>query len=209
MTTLKRQMAAYFRERATRLRYAENAGACPVDRALAHTMGFPYALYSQGGIAFPYLSPLDREPHPTLMRIRYLGELPRDDDGKPIRYTQPKGSGVEAFFDANIDWIEVMRDSSIRIAITEGEVKALYMNQHREALGNIATIALGGVWNFRDKESGDLTAWLRMIRASRSERGGKFIIAFDSDMAESPDIQAAAAKLAELLNIEVRGVAWK
>ena len=200
----QQRMAAYVEERDIDIKYAEGAGLRAVDAEMAERMGFPYANRSQGGVVSPYLHPLTRKPHDSLMRIRYLGELPRDNNGEPIRYTQPKQSGVEAFFDANVDWLEVMRDANMRIAITEGEAKALYMNQHRRALGAV-TIGLGGVWNFRDKETGDLTPWLRMVRASRSISGGDYIIAFDSDMATNSDIQRAAAKLAELLGVEVQG----
>jgi hypothetical protein len=200
MTNPEQLMAEYLDERGISLKYAKQAGQKAVDAEMAERMGFPYARRSQAGVVSPYLHPLTRKPHDTLMRIRYLGELPLDSNGEPIRYAQPKLSGVEAFFDANIDWLEVMRDASIGIAITEGEAKALYMNQHRKALGAV-TIGLGGVWNFRDKGTGDLTPWLRMIRAARSWSGGDYIIAFDSDMATNSDIQHAAAKLAELLGL--------
>jgi Domain of unknown function (DUF3854) len=200
MTNPEQLMAEYLDERGISLKYAKQAGLKAVDAEMAERMGFPYARRSQAGVVSPYLHPLTRKPHDTLMRIRYLGELPLDSNGEPIRYAQPKLSGVEAFFDANIDWLEVMRDASIGIAITEGEAKALYMNQHRKALGAV-TIGLGGVWNFRDKGTGDLTPWLRMIRAARSWSGGDYIIAFDSDMATNSDIQHAAAKLAELLGL--------
>jgi hypothetical protein len=204
MTNPEQLMTEYLKERGISLKYAKQAGLKAVDAERAERMGFPYADRSQGGVVFPYLHPLTREPHDTLMRIRYLGKLPRDNHGEPIRYTQPKQSGVEAFFDANVDWLEAMRDASTPIVITEGEAKALYMNQHRRALG-VVTIGLGGVWNFRDKETGDLTPWLRMVRAARSWSGGDYIIMFDSDMATNQDIQCAAAKLAELLGIEVPG----
>ena len=207
MTSHEQMMVNYLRKGGIALEYAKAAGLRAVDANTARSMGFPYARRSQGGIVFPYFNPLDDKRHSTLMRIRYLGKLPTDDTGKEIRYAQPSCSDVEAFFDANVDWLKVMQNPRITIAITEGEAKALYMNQNRKALGGIATIALGGVWNFREKETGDLTPWLRMVRAASSRQGRRFIIAFDSDMAENKSIQAASAKLAQLLGIEVLGAA--
>lgn len=195
---------AYLRERGTNLRRARGAGWLVATDSEARHLGSPY---SAAAFVIPYPHPVERELVPELWRFRYLTEpLPVDRDGKAVRYAQPTGSSVEAYFDPHVDWLEVFGDPSIDIAITEGEVKALYMNQNRRELGGIVTIALGGVWNFRDKETGDLTPWLRMVRAASSGRGRNFLIAFDSDIAENPGIQAAAAKLSELLNIEVRGV---
>jgi len=205
MTQHEQMMTKYLQDGRISLEYAYAAGVRAVDASTAHMMGFPYAHRSQGGIVFPYFNPLDGKPHSTLRRVRYLGELPCDGNGKHVRYTQPCASSVEAFFDANVDWMEVMADPRIEIAITEGEAKALYMNQNRRRLGGIATIALGGVWNFRETATGDLTPWLRMVRAASCGLGRKFIIAFDSDMDENESIQAAAAKLMELLGLEVHG----
>lgn len=206
MSQHERMMVKYLRERGISVKHAMSAGVRAVDASTARLMGFPYARRSQGGIVFPYFNPLDGKLHPTLKRIRYLGALPFDDTGKEVRYTQPSGSDVEAFFDSNVGWLEVMKNPRITIAITEGEAKALYMNQNRRALGGIVTVALGGVWNFREKATGDLTPWLRMIRAANNA-GREFIIAFDSDMDENQSIQSAAAELARLLGIDVRGSA--
>jgi hypothetical protein len=205
MTQHEQIMAKYMRERKISFEYAKAAGIRAVDANTADLMGFPYARRSQGGIVFPYFNPLNGKQHPNLMRIRYLGEVPHDDAGKAVRYTQPRGSDVEAFFDANVNWLKLMRDPNRPIVITEGEAKALSLNQHTEPLGSIVAIALGGVWNFREKATGDLTPWLRMIRASSGGVGRKIVIVFDSDMADNPSIQAAAAELSRLMGIEVQG----
>jgi hypothetical protein len=203
-STLEQLMTAYLKERGIGLAYAKRgAGWRAVDADMAARTGFPIA---RPGIAIPYFHPLSREPHADLRRMPYFDPPINKETGKPMRYMQPAGAPAEAYFDPNIDWLEVMRNASIPIAITEGEAKALYMNQWALAeKSHMVTIGLGGVWNFRDK-SGDLTPWLRMVRAASSERGREFIIAFDSDMAENKSIQAAARKLVELLSIEVRGV---
>ena len=189
--TLQQRMTEYLRERSVDREYAERAGLRAVDTPMSRTMGFAPAL---PGIVIPYLHPLSREPHKTLMRIRYFD--PPVIGGKERRYAQPKDSGVEAFFDCNVDWACVLPDVHATIVITEGEVKALALNQRRDALG-VVTIAIGGVWMFKAREADDLTPWLRAMR--ELGRGREYIIAFDSDMATNPDVRAAALRLTELL----------
>lgn len=202
-TFLKAKLIQYLHARGIPLRYAERAGVRIVDDDIAASMGFPYASL---GIVFPYLHPLTREPHPTLMRIRYLGLSHRvspDHGYEPVRYAQPKGSGVEAFFDANIDWMAVFRDQTISIRIVEGEAKALCLNQKWRAMDRTVTVALGGVWNFREKKGGkDLTPWLRMVRAA-SQGSRKVIITFDDDAALNSSIRHAQSALSALLGVRV------
>ena len=196
MATLQQRMEAYLRERAIAFEYAERAGWRTVDAALADVMGFYPAL---PGIVIPYLHPITHEPHPKVMRIRYFD--PPTINGKVRRYTQPRGSGVEAYFDPNVDWSSVLTDTRITVAITEGEAKALYLNQDREFLG-MATVALGGVWSFIEprlrNQARELTPWLRAMR--ELGRGRTYIIAFDSDRNEKVGIQRAAETLGGLLS---------
>jgi len=199
MTNPERLMAAYLRERGIDKDYALRAGARPVDTATATAMGFPLAHRSQGGVVWPYLHPLTQEPHPTLMRIRYLGELPRDNEGEEVRFVQPRNSDVEAFFDANVDWMSVFRDESIRIVITEGEAKAIALNQHWREY-NAAVVGLGGVWNFRDKTR-DLTPWLRMVRAASQNRRGVLVV-LDQDMQTNKGIRRAGETLVQLMGLK-------
>ena len=196
MSTHEQLMNEYLRQRGVRPGYARQGGLFAVTAAEAAAMSFPYARQSRGGIVIPYFHPLTGEAHPTVRRIRFFDPLPTDSEGEEIRYIQPKGSGVEAYFDPNVDWASVLTDSRITIAITEGEVKAQHLNQRRDALG-VVTVALGGVWSFRSKDGDDLTPWLRALR--EVGRARQYVIAFDSDMAENESIQAAACTLWGLL----------
>lgn len=193
---LKRRMAAYLCERGIAIGYAERAGWRAVDDALAQCMGFHPAL---PGIVIPYLHPVTHKPHPTVMRLRYFD--PPTVNHKLLRYVQPRGSGVEAYFDPNIDWPNVLTDTRLTIAVTEGEAKALHLNQRRKDLGAV-TVALGGVWSFleprQDNRPRDLTPWLRAMR--QLGRGRNYVIAFDSDMGDNVDIQSAAETLGGLLS---------
>jgi hypothetical protein len=211
VTTAKQNMTEYLNDRGIAAKYAEQAGAKAVSRTMARCMGFPLAAHSNGGVVFPYLHPLNHEPHSTLMRIRYFDPgVWIDARGKATsffgegcktrRYMQPKGSGVEAFFDANVDWMAVFRDQTISIRIVEGEAKALYMNQHWRTMNRTVSVGLGGVCNFREQNGEDLTPWLRMVRAA-SQGSRKIIITFDDDAVTNPDIQKSERELARLLNV--------
>ncbi len=192
-------------------KYAERAGWRSATREAAMEMKFPFARRSQGGLVIPYFNPLTHAKHPNLNRIRYQGVLPIDpDNGKEVRYIQPADSEVEAYFDPNIDWLHVFQDESINIGITEGEAKALAVNQHWRYY-NMVFVAIGGVWNFREKETGDLTPWLRMVRAaSQSHRG--VLVLFDSDMEHKQDMQRASETLVKLMGLKYTSqgvVAWE
>lgn len=198
---LRQLMAEHlWREYKVTLMRAESAGWRAVDGALASCMGFYPA---QPGIVIPYLHPLTREPHLSVMRIRYF-DPPPTVNGKTRRYNQPAGSGVEAYFDPNVDWASVLTDRRVEIVITEGEAKALHMNQHSKRLGGRVGVALGGVWSFLEPRRGDnhprdLTPWLRALR--EMGRGRKYIIAFDSDINDNTKIQDAAETLQGLLSL--------
>jgi hypothetical protein len=158
MTTSPEQlMAEYMKPRGVLLKYAKESGLKPVDAEMAYTMGFPFARRSQGGIVIPYLNPFTHEPHALLMRIRYFPPEPLDKDGKEVRFAQPKGSLIEAYFDPHVDWKKVAKDPRIPIHFVEGEIKALAMNQN-----GFVTIGLGGVDMFGGE---NLTPWLRGFTA--------------------------------------------
>lgn len=123
-----------------------------------------------------------------LHRVRYLGPPPLDAEGKPLRYSQPKGSPVAAYFPhgvAGIDWPAIVSDPARFVLITEGEVKALCACLH-----GFPTIGLGGVWNFIAE--GRLLSELEPF-----VRDGRPVgIVFDSDAAEKPHVMAAQRRLA-------------
>jgi len=139
-------------------------------------------------------------PYPALdgkatghYRVRYLGapdKLEKDAKGRPIRYSQPKGSAPRFYYPhlGGVDWKKVAKDSTITIYITEGEKKSAAPCK----LG-IPTIGLGGVWNFFENghtlDDFNLFAWTgRVVK-----------IVFDSDIRHKVDVQRALKRLADEL----------
>lgn len=141
--------------------------------------------------AIPYLG-LDGKPTGHY-RVRFLGkpdELPRDKDGKAMRYSQPKGSAPR-FYCAHIGgvrWKKVAVDPGATIYITEGEKKAAALCR----LG-ISAIGLGGVWNWFEGghalDDFNLIAWTRR----------KVRVVFDSDIRHKTNVQRALKRLADEL----------
>jgi hypothetical protein len=125
-------------------------------------------------------------------RVRLLGDSPAQGfvRKKPVRYRQPKGSPVFAYFatGTGIDWQAVLDDPEIPIVLTEGEFKGLCACVH-----GMPTIALGGIDNF--KNGGAFLPELEPFVAS----GRKVIICPDSDFSDKPAVQAAVRRLASEL----------
>jgi len=129
-------------------------------------------------------------------RIRFLGkldELQQDAKGKPMRYSNPKGSAPRFYFAhlGKVAWKKLAGDGSSPVWITEGEKKAAAMCK----LG-FPTIGLGGVWNWRTSENGghaindfNLINW----------RGRCVAIVFDSDAKHKTEVQRALRSLADEL----------
>lgn len=88
------------------------------------------------GLVFPYGQ--------DFARAKLFPPL-RDGDGREVKYLQPPGSPVRAYFPPGVR--EILADPSRSPCITEGEKKALKLTQE-----GCPTIGLGGVWNFREKE---------------------------------------------------------
>ena len=130
-------------------------------------------------------------------RVRYLGPAPKQNGlikkKKTQRYAQPKESDIFAYFPhvEGIDWEEIIDDPKTPIAITEGEKKALV-----SCACGIPTIGLGGVFNFMRGDN--LLPELAAINFS----GRAVYIAFDSDAADNPNIQAAEGRLATELSLK-------
>ncbi len=135
-------------------------------------------------------SPATRRP---FYRFRFLGDLPprRAPDEKPLRYWQPKGSGVCAYFDPTIEWGPILDNPAAPVIITEGEKKAA-----KACKEGFPTIALGGVDSFRSKKLGleflpelDGIAWTdRVVH-----------IVFDSDAKTKRDVKRAVRTLSAKL----------
>ncbi len=77
------------------------------------------------------------------VRFKLLGEL-KGRDGKIIKYTQHKDSGIHLYLPPLVDWAEIAKDPTDKILITEGEKKAIAATLRL----SIPTLAVGGVWSF-------------------------------------------------------------
>lgn len=184
--------AAYLAARGLTTAQAQRAGMTYLPNAADADPAFRRG----PAISIPYMTP---EGEPVLMpsaggqvspmlRVRYLTDQ-IGKDGKALRFHQPPGSGVHIYFPQGVEdisWPAILENPDWGVVITEGEIKAL-----AASLAGIPTIALGGVWNFSESNSGALHPDLQ-----RLARGGREVfIAFDSDLAEKPEVDAARGKL--------------
>lgn len=135
-------------------------------------------------------------------RARYLPALEaRRGFGKPkkaVRYGQPAGSPVRAYFPIapDLDWVAIAEDVSRPVVITEGELKAL-----AAAARGYPCIGLGGVSNFT-RRGGLADTRTFLPELDRFEWSGRTVfICFDSDRATNPDIVAAEGRLARELGL--------
>jgi hypothetical protein len=144
------------------------------------------------GYAIPYLA-LDGKAMDHHFRVRYLGaqdELQKDAKGRPIRYTQPKGSAPRFYYAhiGGLEWKKVAADSKVTLYLTEGEKKA--------AAGcklGVPCIGLGGVFNW-------LTDGHAIDDFNRFEWSGRTVkIVFDSDIRYKTSVQTALKRLADEL----------
>jgi hypothetical protein len=72
--------------------------------------------------------------------VRKRLHVPRQDrDGKSVRYEQPAGTPLRAYFPPAS--LGQLRDGESPIFVTEGEKKALALSQ----LG-VASVGIGGIW---------------------------------------------------------------
>lgn len=156
-------------------------------------------------IVIPYIDPWtddyvkyknsDGRKH-DFCRVRYLDELEPQrgfTKVKPIRYSQPKHSGVHAYFPVVdlFDWADVIDDVSMPILFTEGEKKAL-----ASCLMGVPTIGLGGVYNF--SEHGKFLPVLDKIEFTNR----MVTICYDSDANSNPMVKMAEDRLAVELSVK-------
>jgi hypothetical protein len=179
------RMKQYLGERGIKLDYAHNSGLRYVDARTARKMESPKRADS---MTIPLLHPISREPHELITRFRYLcNPLPKDRHGNLMKSGQPEGSGMEAFFDLQVDWQKGVET----VYITEGESKALSMNSN---LG-VKTIGLLGVDMHGPGD--EFTPWMAEVL----KRVKKAVICFDNDEADPKKtrVRSAKRKLADKL----------
>lgn len=150
-----------------------------------------------GALVFPYRD-LEGEVN-CFARIRlhspdYIG-------GKEVRYRQPKGTPLRAYFPAAS--LPLLRDYQSSIYITEGEKKALALSQ----LG-LAAIGLGGIWCGCQKGTETLIDDLQEIYWS--DRPVYLVFDWDPKASTRREVEGAKQRLARALKAagagEVYGV---
>lgn len=178
----------------------EQANQCGMY-SVNNAMQIDEQFQAQPALVIPYFDvngkPL--RPHkawPDFYRLRYLGETEvkgfKEAAGvKPSRYTQPKDTGVCAYFPRVADWASIATDVSEPILITEGELKAV-----KATVEGFPTIGIGGIYSFRSSANGiffipelDAFTWARR----------KVSIVYDSDFNSNPMVCAAINALGEEL----------
>ena len=176
----------YVTERAVAPEIAFNAGFYTVDNAQQLNDTF----HPRAALVLPYYSesgePLNFE------RVRYFDPpIVGGVKKKGLRYQQPKGTPPELYLPKiqGLDWVKVMQDTSIPVAITEGEVKSLSASIN----SGIPFIGLGGVFMWADNKLPIKT--LERFKFARR----KVYIVFDSDIDTNPQVQMAEARLASYL----------
>lgn len=146
---------------------------------------FPADIYPPGtGYTIPYPGV------PGYYRFRYLGDLPRHKDGKPIKYTQPRHTRPHIYFPANVAWGDVLADSDVALVIAEGEKKAI-----AGANAGFAVVGLGGAWGWVSENSSKLSdELLPYITVGR-----RVYLALDNDVRTNPGVCLANARLCKII----------
>lgn len=180
------------------LKQAQQCGMYSVNNAMQVDEQFE----AQPALIIPYsdVNGKPLRPHkawPDFYRLRYLGEssvkgFAEAAGVKPNRYSQPRNTGVCAYFPQLIDWKAIATDSTEPVLITEGELKAT-----KATAEGFPTIGLGGVYNFR--ASKEATFFLPELEAFVWARR-KVTIVYDSDYVSNPMICHAINALAEELH---------
>ncbi|HYT87498.1 MAG TPA: DUF3854 domain-containing protein [Gemmataceae bacterium] len=145
-------------------------------------------LRTEGGkLVFPYRN-LDGQVN-GFARCRL--QVPRTDrDGKPVRYEQPQGTPLRAYFP--VASLENLRDGEIPVYVTEGEKKALALSQ----LG-VAAVGIGGIWCGCKKGTEELIADLAAI--PWTDRVVYVVFDYDAKATTRRDSEAARNRLARAL----------
>jgi hypothetical protein len=113
-----------------------------------------------------------------------------NEAGKPIKYLQPKGTPVRAYFPA--ESVAELRDGRSPVFITEGEKKALSLAQE-----GYAAIGIGGVFCATKKDVDELIDDLAAI--DWNGRDGYICFDFDAKESTRKQVNRAVRRLARAL----------
>jgi hypothetical protein len=109
---------------------------------ISKILGKEYADRVNSLLAFPY-------QQNGFCRYKLFPPI-KGKEGHKIKYYQAPGSGVHLYYPRGIE--TKIADPSIPVSIVEGEKKALKGFQE-----GIVAVGIGGIWNFREKGSDELT----------------------------------------------------
>ena len=138
-----------------------------------------------GGLVIPYF---DLQEKNGFNRVR--PHAPRVRDGEPIKYEHPVGAPLRAFIPKSSR--AKLRDGESEIHLTEGEKKALCLDQH-----GYCAIGISGVWCWKKKGGDELIDDLAAI----PWKGRIAYITFDYDKKSKTrqNVGLAAKRLARAL----------
>lgn len=136
------------------------------------------------GIIYPYT-----RADGTNGYARFKPDHPRMLGGKPVKYESPKGKPNEIYIPPKT--FDALQAAHVDLILTEGEKKALCADQF-----SFPCIGLIGVFGWKPKKAVRLIPPLEQV----AWRGRKVFIAFDSDIVEKTEVQAAESQLAHLLS---------
>lgn len=157
-------------------------------------------------MVIPYFTP-DGKPS-GFWRARYLAQPRPEVNGNDpfakhtappewtadLRYVQPPGTLAEVYLPPLLkgtSWPRIMKDPSIPVCVTEGEMKAA-----KSCAEGIPCAGLGGVWMFKSgRMKHPLLPWFYSVEW----KGRTVYLIYDSDASTNLDVHRAAAELAKHL----------
>lgn len=163
-------------------------------KRLADLMGWKRWPTTNGAaLVIPFFVPGKTEAIGSRLRF----DNPRKDKrGKLVKYDQPSGTDTLVYFPPRARACGSLKDASQPLMWTEGEKKALALDQ----LG-LPTVGLTGVWNWVDgparAEHGDRLHPLIVEHCTVAARS--HVICFDADARTNDKVMMAAARLAGVL----------
>jgi hypothetical protein len=128
-------------------------------------------------------------------RWRYLQDtrtgFAAQTDAKPLRYIQAKSTQPEIYLPPHADWQAIMKDVTVPVIITEGELKAACCTKL-----TAPCIGLGGVYSFKSSKAVQML--IPALKAFEWENRA-VTIAFDSDASSNEMVVKARNELARTL----------
>lgn len=148
-------------------------------------------------LIFPFYVPGEAEPYAYRLKPSFPRVEKRGSKNREIKYEQAAGSDVYVFFTPRARGGGWYADTSRAVYWTEGEKKALVLDQ----LG-LTCVGLTGVYNWTDaaqrRETGE-DQLHPLIRQHVPVGGRDHVIVFDADAKENPQVMTAAQRLAGVL----------